>query len=86
MVIDEQETYDNSVKRRLQLGEPTPDDEDADLRNSIIDNVPMNMAGPAVEVPVLKDDNARIKRSKKDGAGSPSLGSAGSFEEPVRSQ
>jgi hypothetical protein len=33
-----------------------------------------------------KEDNSRTKRSKKDGAISPSHGSAGSFEEPIRSQ
>lgn len=37
---------------------------------------------------LLKDatDNERTKRSKRDGANSSSLGSAGSLEEPVRSQ
>ena len=33
-----------------------------------------------------KSAKDRNKRSKKDGAVSPSLGSAGSLEEPVRSQ
>jgi hypothetical protein len=40
----------------------------------------------AASIGVDKNKNSRTKLSKKDGVDSPSLGSAGSFEEPVRTQ
>jgi hypothetical protein len=40
----------------------------------------------SASIVVDKNKNSRTKHSKKDGADSPSLGSAGSFEEPVRAQ
>jgi hypothetical protein len=41
---------------------------------------------PELMAPGEKGMTERAKRSKKDGANSPSLGSAGSFEGSVRSQ
>jgi hypothetical protein len=78
--MDERDTTDSGAKRRLALELPL---------NSNDVNPETGM------VPMLTDENQartevaeteRNKRSKKDGANSPSLGSAGSREESVRSQ
>jgi hypothetical protein len=78
--MDERDSTDSGAKRRLALEFPL---------NS-------NDVNPETGlVPMLTDENQartevaeteRNKRSKKDGANSPSLGSAGSREESVRSQ
>jgi hypothetical protein len=78
--MDERDSTDSGAKRRLALELPL---------NSNDVNPETGM------VPMLTDENQartevaeteRNKRSKKDGANSPSLGSAGSREESVRSQ
>jgi hypothetical protein len=86
METDERETSDNSVKRHLELGTSNSEDEYANLSIPHEEMTPMITNGPTSEVPMTEGDTGRIKRSKKAGAVSPSTGSAGSFEEPVRSQ
>jgi hypothetical protein len=78
------------AKRRLNL---TFGDEDANVTPVGDANLANNAIVVAMEgvysPPDANDDGTgmdRKKRSKKDGANSPSLGSAGSREESVRSQ
>jgi hypothetical protein len=82
--MDDRENSDPGVKRRLNLNvlmeDVLPDDQE----------IPAAMAvdGALVLSTIPVDDGTkdRTKRSKKDGAISSSLGSAGSREESVRSQ
>ena len=88
MELDGTDNNDGKAKRRLLLGgvtggegEGTEKVEDEGTMVMLTsDNLPLTTG--------VTDDNEKIrsKRSKKDGAVSPSLGSAGSFEGSVRSQ
>jgi hypothetical protein len=85
--LDDRELSDPGTKRRLNL-DLMPAEEDAPPRsannNDIV--IPMITDGVAGELPIENNVTTRTKRSKKDGANSPSLGSAGSFKGSVRSQ
>jgi hypothetical protein len=76
------DSLDNGAKRRLSLGFSNPIFED-------VDNGTLPMVTDADSPPSdgnLVTDMDRSKRTKKAGANSHSLGSAGSLEESVRSQ
>jgi hypothetical protein len=78
----DRDSLDNGAKRRLSLGFSNPIFED-------VDNGTLPMVTDADTLPTdgnLVADMDRSKRTKKAGANSPSLGSAGSLEESVRSQ
>jgi hypothetical protein len=80
--MQDRDSSDAGAKRRLALEEALP----SETENQI-GRVPMITDGTEIladaNVGIEKDRN---KRSKKDGADSPSLGSAGSLEESVRAQ
>jgi hypothetical protein len=79
------ENPDSGAKRRLNLNNISDDlqqKEDLDLPAEMA----LDGAIPELMAPGEKGMTERAKRSKKDGANSPSLGSAGSFEGSVRSQ
>jgi hypothetical protein len=85
--MDDREPVDKAAKRRLDLVTDNPEDEERELsKNSDDGALPMITNGSIGEAPVNEDASGRTKRSKKAGADSPSLGSAGSFEGSVRSQ
>jgi hypothetical protein len=90
MEVENADHVEALAKRRLNL---TFDDEDTNVtlvRDAPLADNAIVMAMEGVSSPPdAKDDGTRMdrkKRSKKDGANSPSLGSAGSREESVRSQ
>jgi hypothetical protein len=85
MALEDSENSDPGAKRRLNLvtdlvGENV--DLPQDHRNKAI---PMIMDGSEDSL-ANEANTTRTKHSKKAGANSPSLGSAGSLEESVRSQ
>jgi hypothetical protein len=84
---DERESTDSGVKRRLQLENgKISKNESSDIGDGSA--LPMITDGQkTLEEDTFDDDMVdRSKRTKKAGASSPSLGSAGSREESVRSQ
>jgi hypothetical protein len=89
VVMTEDDTSDPGAKRRLNMSSEIGDEEERDkngagngaLAAMVIDeNLPPKDSLTGVV------NNERKKRSKKEGANSTSLGSAGSLEDPVRSQ
>jgi hypothetical protein len=89
VVMTKDDTSDPGAKRRLNMSSEIGDEEERDK----------NGAGNGALAAMVIDENLlpkksltwvvneeRKKRSKKEGANSTSLGSAGSREEPVRSQ
>ena len=87
-MIDKEAT-EVGAKKRLLLAQ------DQHVEVQVQDDTLVNLAITTMDTgvnltPAVGDDtensNTRIKRTKKAGADSPSLGSAGSREEPVRSQ
>jgi hypothetical protein len=84
---DERDSTDSGVKRRLQLENgKISENESSDIGDGSA--LPMITDGQkTLEEDTFDDDMVdRSKRTKKAGASSPSLGSAGSREESVRSQ
>jgi hypothetical protein len=81
--VDDRTSTDSGTKRRLALeyNNPTAEDNDG---NSTLPMITDEPSSPQAQVE--DSDIERNKRSKKAGADSPSLGSAGSREESVRSQ
>jgi hypothetical protein len=83
----DKDLQDGGAKRRLELGnksdelEISPDEtaHEGEHEMHTDDNSPTNKSG-------VIEGKERKKRSKKEGANSTSLRSAGSLEEPVRSQ
>jgi hypothetical protein len=83
-ISEDRESFESAAKRRLSLGFTNPIFED-EVENR---KTPMITDGEPTTLDDLNGDTTvdRTKRSKKDGANSPSLGSAGSFEGSVWSQ
>jgi hypothetical protein len=81
-------TTDLNAKRQLEFPSENSDANILDKGVTGVGSTAMVTDEMAVPTNVLenKSENDRKKRSKKDGADSPSLGSAGSLEEPARSQ
>jgi hypothetical protein len=79
--MEDSDSTEPSVKRRLAL-------EYVDRDNNSDGNLDDMLTNGEAPKKSAEDDDMteRIKRSKKAGASSPSLGSAGSLGEPVRSQ
>jgi hypothetical protein len=83
MEPDNREASDAGAKRRLSLGFSNPifeETEDGSIPMITDGNLPLGI------VSTVDDGTDRSKRTKKAGADSPSLGSADSREESVRSQ
>jgi hypothetical protein len=81
--VDDRTSIDFGTKRRLALEYNNPTAEDNDGNSTL----PMITDEPSSPQPQVEDsDIERSKRSKKARADSPSLGSAGSHEESVRSE
>jgi hypothetical protein len=78
------DSSDSGTKRRLLLGSGQMEEGNGGPANT----VPMIMDGIVGELVALEetDESDRVKRTKKDGANSSSLGSASSREELVREQ
>jgi hypothetical protein len=84
---DDRDSTESGVKRRLNLEGGTLSEEDCSVTGDGT-ALPMITDGQQPLDAVNTDGNMmdRSKRTKKDGASSPSLGSADSREESVRSQ
>jgi hypothetical protein len=83
--MTDRDSTESGVKRRLELDNQEEEDTTLGKENALAVVVHDDTHPPTamMEVETEKD---RLKRSKKAGAISPSLGSAGSQEESVRSQ
>jgi hypothetical protein len=82
--MENSESSDPGTKRRLEFDNSLPEDETLPQN---LENLAVAMITDGTEIPLANEgDDIRTKRSRKAGANSPSLGSAGSFEGPVRSQ
>jgi hypothetical protein len=86
--MSEQTTNDLNAKRQLEF--PTENTDEDFLEKVVAGYGEAAMVTDERVIPTdvigNKSENDRKKRSKKDGADSPSLGSAGSLEESARSQ
>jgi hypothetical protein len=88
----EVENSDNSselgAKRRLILSTETTNSEEGNLQGAFDNPEAMVTDETILALAEYEEDKTtdRTKRSKKDGADSPSLGSAGSRGEPIREQ
>jgi hypothetical protein len=80
----QREMLDVNTKRRLLL-EDVHEQDDLDGANQVMTNG-LTVAETRNNLISVAGTNERNKRSKKDGAISTSSGSAGSREDPVRSQ
>jgi hypothetical protein len=79
--MKDSDSTEPNVKRRLALEYGDGDtNSDGNLDDMLTNDEPPRRGAD------VDDTTERIKRSKKAGASSPSLGSAGSLGEPVRSQ
>jgi hypothetical protein len=88
MEVDKRDLTNPAAKRTLHMNEQETLQDEGNLTDGKSDGgMPLITDGMNTN-PNVKDgkENNRSKRTKKDGADSPSLGSAGSFEDPVRSQ
>jgi hypothetical protein len=83
--MDDRSSTDSGVKRRLQLEEKDTEELADILPHESTPMVTDAMTKPSADLEEV-DDDERNKRSKRDGAISTSTGSAGSREDPVRSQ
>jgi hypothetical protein len=83
--MEENGSSDSTVKRRLEMNQQDEDELLGQNKEDLGAAMVVDTGCPAIADPG-KVDKTRTKRSKKDGAISPSNGSAGSFEESVRSQ
>jgi hypothetical protein len=82
--MENSESSDPGTKRRLEFDNSLLEDETLPQN---LENLAVAMITDGTEIPLANEgDDIRTKRSRKAGANSPSLGSAGSFEGPVRSQ
>jgi hypothetical protein len=86
METEGENSTDSGVKRRLLLTEGLDTDGLDDTNNEDGDLMVTDKNPPLIDESESIAENERKKRSKKAGAISPSLGSAGSREESVRSQ
>jgi hypothetical protein len=83
--MSDHDSSKSGVKRRLQLNSPM----DGVVTAMMINALSIVIADDTislVDVPIVEEENDRLKCSKKDGAISPSLGSVGSCEGSIRSQ
>jgi hypothetical protein len=87
MEVEHNTISDALAKRRLDLGDDENTDGHAGANTNSTSKQPMIVDGSFLKTDLLgiEKENER-KRSKKAVADSPSLGSAGSHEESVRSQ
>jgi hypothetical protein len=87
MEVEHNTGSDALAKRRLDLGDDENTDGQAGANTNSTSKQPMIVDGSILKTDLsdIEKENER-KRSKKAGADSPSLGSAGSREESVRSQ
>jgi hypothetical protein len=83
--MSDRESSESGAKRRLDLNSAGDDESLVEKENMLAVVVTDGTTPPTTRMDVDKE-NERLKHSKKAGANSPSLGSAGSREEPVRSQ
>jgi hypothetical protein len=83
--MDDRSSTDSGVKRRLQLEEKDTEELADIFPHGSTPMVTDAMTKPSADLEEV-DDDERNKRSKRDGAISTSTGSAGSREDPVRSQ
>jgi hypothetical protein len=86
METEGENSTDSGVKRRLLLTGGLDTDGLDDANNKDGDLMVTNRDPPLTGLPESIAENERKKRAKKAEAISPSLGSAGSREESVRSQ
>jgi hypothetical protein len=86
METEGENSTDSGVKRRLLLTDGLVSDGLDDTNNEDGDLMVTDKNPPFTDVSKSIAEFERKKRSKKAGAISPSLGSAGSREESVRSQ
>jgi hypothetical protein len=88
VVMTDENTSDPGAKRRLNMSLELAekDQEQFDTDKGAPAAVLVDDTGISKEPHPEVADTDRKKRSKKEGANSTSLGSAGSLEEPVRSQ
>jgi hypothetical protein len=83
--MTDREFIDTTTKRRLMLNEPSDGCMVQD-KSEVSAAMAVDITSPSTSPVVDIGKKERIKRSKKDGANSPSLGSADSREEFVREQ
>jgi hypothetical protein len=86
METEDQHSTDSGVKRRLLLTAGMNTDGLDDATIAVGDMMAIDRSPTTSAPPESAAELERKKRSKKAGANSPSLGSAGSCEESVRSQ
>jgi hypothetical protein len=83
--MSDRESSESGAKRRLDLNNAGDEESLVEKENVLAVVVTDGTISPMTRMDVDKE-NERLKHSKKAGANSPSLGSAGSHEESVRSQ
>jgi hypothetical protein len=84
-VMEDNESSELNIKRRLDMNQVEEVD-NVGLYEEDPNTAMVGVIENSASIVTEKNKTSRTKRSKKDGADSPSLGSAGSFEEPVRAQ
>jgi hypothetical protein len=83
--MTDRDSMESGVKRRLLLDNPVEENTMLEKENALA--LVVNDGNlPSTYMMEVETDKDQLKRSKKAGANSPSLGSAGSFKELVRSQ
>jgi hypothetical protein len=86
MEVDKRELINPLAKRSLDMNEQAAEVMENDAGNvNLTRGLPM-ITEDLTNVGNFENEKDRNKRTKKDLADSPSLGSAGSFDGPVRSQ
>jgi hypothetical protein len=83
--MTDRDSTESGVKRRLQLDNQEEENAMLEKENALA-MVVNDGTHPSTAMMEVETEKDRLKCSKKTGANSPSLGSAGSHEEPVRSQ